>query len=158
MTHEEFCEQTDFVKVYTGVIERYPKPKRKPKTASTIASMINDMAVGRHQLSYYRLRAISEFVGLPTGLFSIWTHALGDQRHAEEARADPHDACLDLIDGVIRFAGAAKQYIEMDKLRGGSLFMKKYDDDPKSNLPSVDVLKRLADAFNNKPESTGQPN
>jgi hypothetical protein len=149
LTHREFCDETNFVEVYKGVINRYKGDKTVPGNKETIAAMVNDIAVGRHQLPYYRIRALAEFVGIPSGVFLLFTHAVGDQRHAEQDGEDPHGACLRLIEGVLRVGEVAKEFIEADKKRGGTLFMHQYD--AKTYLPNVEALKMWADAFK-KPE------
>jgi hypothetical protein len=46
--------------------------------------MLNDLTFGRHDLPYFKLHALAEFVNLPAGLFLLFTQFVSAERDARE--------------------------------------------------------------------------
>jgi hypothetical protein len=143
----QFVEKSNWVNVCKGVLERYPGIERKPKTPSSISSVVDDLSAGRHDLHYFHIRALAEVVDLPAGLFVLFTQCVSLEREANAQEPKSRDECLALIEGLGRIVEYSKKLLEADN-PSADRFMRHYDSD--SYLPNMDVLKGWRDAFNKR--------
>ena len=149
LSRREFIEQSNFVEVYDRIAAKYGGVRRKPKTKGSTASMLNDLTFGRHDLPYYKLRALAQFVGLPTGMFVLFTQCVSAERDARESGRNAQAVCLEIISGMQRIADAMKRHIEGTN-NGDPIFLHQYDQTTESILPSMELLKRWSDLYNNR--------
>lgn len=144
-TRFQFVSRTNFMEVYRRVVAKYPGTKKKPSTPAKIADMLNDLSYGRHDLNYYKLRALAEFINLPTGLFLLFTHCSSLERQSGGSTK----SCLEVLDGLQRVIDLTRGLAEQARDPNRGVFMEQYNPAPDCYLPSVESLKAWSDAFNN---------
>ena len=119
--------------------------------------MLHDLVNGENELPYYQLRALAEYIDIPTGLLVLFTQCVSIEREEYEkaqgkkAPSDPppdlRAVCLALLDDVERVVKTAKAHIAASEVRD-EIFMKWYDEDENSYLPNMEMLKVWRDAYN----------
>jgi len=144
----DFLRQSDFEKRFRETTDLYPECANPPKTPAAIRNALNDMGVGACDMEYYRLRALAKFTGLtPAALILLFSQLVGEEQRAKRERRDPKAAVNQILDGVIRVAGAAKQRV-LETPDGADIFMRNYGGDAKNGyLPDVAILNAWRIAF-----------
>jgi hypothetical protein len=150
LTPEQFCNLTGFGNVYGAVQDLYRKRTRVDhENCDSLGKVIHRLVNQTRNIAFVDLRAFAQFVGLPTGLFLLYTQCDSDERRCGDDRAAARKTALELLQGIRRVIEATEEYIEKRPL-DQPLFRRIYDDAGEEHLADVGVLKLWADAFKNK--------
>jgi len=148
LTPEKFCDEAGFRKVYQDIVDLYPgiRKKANPAEGDGLARMIHRLANGTQDIEFFQLRAFAQYVGLPTGLFLLFTQMVSDERRSIEQHRDPHEASLKLLGQVRKAIEAAETCIENNRneLR---IFTHAYDEVGAKQMAKARTLKVWSDAF-----------
>jgi hypothetical protein len=146
LTADEFLSMTNFIDKYTEATEPYSAIAKRSRTRESIKGMILDVGRPQGNISFYQLRAFATFVGLPTGLFLLFTQLVSEERRDRRERKDPRVEAMKLIRGVRAFADAAEDYVRSRKEE--DIFSYSYDSsDDTSYLADMHALKQFSDAY-----------
>jgi hypothetical protein len=156
LTHDQFYELTDFKDFYADVLHRYKGVTKFPTKPDTIASMVNDMANCRHDLGYYRLRTLADFIGLPTGLFLLFTQFVSRETQATEEEADPKARAQELLDDLKAVVSVIERQV-MAAEEGQPVFRMLPPDGDERPLVNTRHLKEWVDAITDRLVQTGRP-
>jgi hypothetical protein len=149
LSRPEFVRRSRFVEVYNRIAKKYGGVNKKPRTEGSASSMLNDITFGRHDLPYFKLRALAEFVELPTGLFVLFSQCVSAEREARDSGSDARAKCLEIITGIRRVADDMEARLR-DNTSLDKLFLRRYDKSSQGLLPSVELLKQWSDLYNNR--------
>lgn len=150
LTPEQFCE-AGFRDAYKSVIQKYRGIVKRPDPdqGSGLAKAIHNLANGKTELEFYHLRSFAEFIGLPTGVFLLFTQMVSDERRLLESGAtsdNTKEDLLNLIRSTKAVMIAAEKYIT-DHPESQRIFTHVYDDAGHQHMAKADVLKAWRDAF-----------
>jgi hypothetical protein len=143
LTPEQFCEDAKFSQTYLAVQNTYKR--RKPVT--DIAKAIHRLANQKINIDFTDMRAFAQYVGLPTGLFLLFSQCVSEESRAGSDRESAKQTALDLIRRIRRVVDCAEEYIR-NRPDDRPLFRRDYDSSGHQYLADVGVLKSWSDAFN----------
>lgn len=150
MTPGQFCD-SGFRDVYRNVIDKYRGIRKRPHPdeGDGLAKAIHKLTNGTTDLEFFHLRSFAEFVGLPTGIFLLFTQMVSDERRALDDRTPAtqmKEELLCLIRATKAVMVDAENYItEHPDLE--RIFTHVYDTDGQKYMAKADVLKVWSDAF-----------
>jgi hypothetical protein len=139
-----FCKETRFAETYMAVQALYPSRER----ITNVTTVVRDNVNQDRNIDFTDMRAFAELLGIPTGLFLLFTQFVSNERHAGENRRAARQEAIDLIEGVRRAIDAAEQYIKTRPI-DRPLFID--DGACKEYLADMEVMKLWVDAFNPPP-------
>ncbi len=160
---EDFCAGGNFIEVYSKVANHYAGIIKKPKKPGGIARMIHRISNGKEGVQFFHLRAFAEFVGLPTGLFLLFTQMASDERRALEDNLkgdhrDPREEALTFIRRVKKTIEAVEHHVEHNVKTGELISIHTYpgpSNPTEAHMAKARMLKVWSDAYNASNQSIG---
>ena len=152
-TIRDFAENEQFSLVVENLKDRYPGFASAPyKDAYKTPMKLGTF--GKNMPTYYDLRIMADYVGLPVGLFIFFTHLVSEEREANKEGKDQKMALKNLIDCIDRFSTKAKKMIDEFDFESGQapaethLFSVDYPEliDGETWLAKMDTLLQLVNA------------
>ncbi len=150
LTPEQFCEKTGFAEVYGAVQALYTT--RMPvdsKNSESLGRVIHRLINQTRNIDFVDLRSLAQFVGLPTGLFLLFTQCVSDERRSGPDSIAARETALALMERIGRVVEVTTRYIR-ERPPNQPIFQRIYDDLGQQYMADIAVLKLWADAFNNK--------
>lgn len=147
----DFVNLTKFAEIYYKTSAMYSKRTasgdgRKPRTKKSIENMVHDIMSQGSDIQFYKLRAFANFVGLPTGVFLVYSRLISDER--ENRNSDFRQDALVKIAALRRFLDKAEGIVKDSSLDNEMPFTREDLSQEHGYLPRIEVLKALSDAYN----------
>jgi len=123
----------------------------KGNKINTGVSGVVERLEGTGDIKFHEIRAISHYVGLPSGLLLLYSQCLGDAIRGEKADGNPHVAreyVLNLLRSSQVALGAAADFLEAQSSTGDAMFeVLIRNSDSLAYAAKLEPLRVMADAF-----------
>jgi len=150
LTPEQFCEQGKFIDAYERVIKLYPGIKKKAAARGGVTRMIHRLCNGKQDIEFYQMRAFAEYVGLPTGIFLLFSHFVSEEHHAIQDGVSSRDRLLTFVRRLKRVIETAESQIQTS-VDTEHVFNHIYDEPSgpmDKHMAKALALKAWSDAYN----------
>lgn len=150
ITPNQFCD-LGFRETYRSIIETYRGIGKRadPDKTDQLPKSIHFLCNGTQDLHFYQLRAFAEYLGIPTGLFLLFTQMVSDERRILESGrtlADAQQHAIEFIRKLKVVFESAENQID-NAGRDERIFTHVYDNEGIEHMAKARTLKIWTDSY-----------